>query len=238
VLAQAEEIQLAKYISSKAPLFYRNLSNIVADMSDSRHFGSVIKETLSRIPSDESFRESHFCEIVSGVFAEEVMGLTRIYSKLTLLTAENANAYKMDLVLCRPDANPVEFVFGEVKSSCKQTKPANHHKSCFADLFVSFNGYDSGDMEFDLTSARDRVEALLTQQRDKVRKALLPYGDRILSYAGFVVIDSSTFDHDESKVLATRKNNKAFDIELLCVDTLKDTGYLTYSILETQLKAF
>jgi len=139
-------MELSKYISSKAPLFYRNLSNIVADMSDSRHFGSVIKETLSRIPSAESFRESHFCEIISGVFAEEVMGITRIYSKLTLLTAENANAFKMDLVLCNPEANPVEFVFGEVKSSCKQTTPANHDKSCFADLFTSFNGYLSADL--------------------------------------------------------------------------------------------
>jgi len=207
-------------------------------MSDSQHFGAVIRETLSRIPSAESFRESHFCEIVSGIFAEEVMGLTRIYSKLTLLTAENANAYKMDLVLCRPAANPVEFVFAEVKSSCKDTIPANHDKSCFADLFTSFNGYLSADLEFDLTSARDQVEALPSEYRSKVRRALLPYGSRVLTYAGFVVIDSSTFDPLESRILATRKNKKEFDVDLLCIETLRDVSHTTYSILEKQLESF
>jgi len=76
------------------------------------------------------------------------------------------------------------------------------------------------------------------QYRDKVRKALLPYGDKVLSYAGFVVIDSSTFNQAESKILATRKNKKTFDVELLCVETLKVVGHSTYSILEAQLKTF
>jgi len=234
VLSAKEELQLAKYISSKAPLFYRNLSNIVSAMQDSQHFGAVIKETLSKIPESESFRESHFCEIVAGVFAEETMGLTRLYSKLSLLTSENANAYKMDLVLYRPNTDPVEFIFGEVKSSCKTDVPAKHHQSCFSDLFTSFNGYLAADLEFDLTAARDRVEEL----PPLVKNALLPYGERVISYAGFVVIDAATFDPTEVKVLATRKNAKTFDVDLLGVETLKDVSHLTYSILDKQKEAF
>lgn len=237
-LGQAEQMELAKYVASKAPLFYRDLVKIASDMSASQHFGEVVKDTLAKIPKSESFRESHFCEIVSGIFAEEKLGLTRIYSKLTLLTAENANAYKMDLVLCRTETDPVQFVFSEVKSSCKENIPAGHDKSCFVDLFRSFNEYKEADLRFDMTAARDRIEALSPDQRDKVKKALLPYGDRELRYAGFIVIDSSTFDQAESELLAKRTNAKEFDVDLLCIETLKDVSHETYARLDRQLEAF
>jgi len=233
-----DQILLAKYISSKAPLFYRNLDKIASEMASSQHFGAVIKETLARIPIEPSYRESHFCEIVSGIFAEEVVGLKRIYSKLTLLSAENSNAYKMDLVLFRPNTDPLEFVFGEVKSSHKTSIPPNHHKSCFADLFNSFNGYKAADLNFDLGAAQDHVEALPSDEREKVKAALRPYGNRIVTYAGYIVIDSSTFLIEEAKVLGTRKNDKEFDVDLICVETLKDVSSGTFSILDQQLKAF
>jgi len=237
-LSQAEKVAMAKYVASKAPLFYRDLAKIASDMSESQHFGAVIKDTLAKIPKSETFRESHFCEIVSGIFAEEKLGLTRIYSKLTLLTAENANAYKMDLVLCRPETNPVQFVFGEVKSSCKKEAPAGHDKSCFVDLFRSFNEYNEADLQFDLTAARDRIEALPPDQKEKVKKALLPYGDRELRYAGFIVIDSNTFDQAEAEILAKRTNTKEFDVDLLCIETLQSISHDTYDRLDKQFEAF
>lgn len=237
-LNKAEELKLAKYVASKAPLFYRDVAKIAADLADSGHFGAVMKDTLAKIPKSLSFRESHFCEIFSGIFADEVLQLTRIYSKLTLLTAENANAFKMDLVLCNPETDPVQLVFAEVKSSPKADVPAGHDKSCFSDLFNSFNKYMEADLQFDLTAARDRIEALPAAQRDRIKKALLPYGSRDLRYAGFIVIDSGTFDQSESEILATRNNAKTFEVDLLCVESLQDVSHETYAHLDKQYEAF
>ena len=52
------------------------------------------------------------------------------------------------------------------------------------------------------------------------------------------MIDASTVDLSEVKVLATRKNSKTFDVDLLGVETLRDVSHLTYSILDKQKEAF
>lgn len=228
-------VVLSDYVANRAPLFYRRLERVIEDLKAGL-FLSAFRDTLAKLPSAESFQESHFGEILAGLFAEEIGGLKRIYSKLSLLTAQNANAFKMDLLLCNSATVPIEFVFGEVKSSAKSLSdglPVGHDKSCYASLFDSFNKYGEEDLEFDITAARDNLEILDPAEAQRIKTALLPYADRRVKYAGFVVIDQATHAENEANVLATRRNKKEFDVELICIESLKNTIDDAYAKLKT-----
>lgn len=234
IMKHANKDSLDKYIADRAPLFYRDIDNIHRSMQDG-FFLTPIKETLSKLPTSKSFQESHFGEITTGIFAEEVMGLRKLYSKLSLLSAENSNAYKMDLVLYNPDSDPLEFVFGEVKSSPKtalQGFPAGHDKSCFADIFNSLNHYASSDLEFDLTAAKDHIDSLPIEEKTRVRNALKPYSNSVVKYAGFAVIDSTTRHDGEISLLAKRKNKKDFEVDVICVEAFPEVAESVYKRLE------
>jgi hypothetical protein len=234
LVASQNGTNLASYVADKAPLFYRDHAKI-SDTLGSGFFISAIKETLIRLPTSKSFQESHFGEIVTAIFAEEVIGLKKLYSKLSLLTSENSNAYKMDLVLYKIDNNSVEFVFGEVKSSPKVASngcPVGHDKSCYADIFNSLNGYSDEDLQFDLSAVRDQLDKLPEGDRVLIRKALMPYANPKITYAGFAIIDSSTRHDDEMRVLCTRKNKKAFDIDVICVERYPDVASGVFKTLE------
>jgi len=234
ILANGSVHALHDYISDRAPLFYRPLEAIVADLK-AGYFLTAVKTTLAKLPTAQSFQESHFGEIVAAIFAEEVMGLRRLYSKLSMLTAENANGYKMDLVMYDPSSDPLRFVFGEVKCSPKNAAdglPSKHDQSCFADLFASFNKYSVADHSFDLTAARDNLGNIPEGDRQRVRAALMPYSGTKTSYAGFVIIDASTYAVDEAQILRTRKNKKAFEVDLLCVETFPAVAQSVYTSLQ------
>ncbi|MFN8007524.1 MAG: Hachiman antiphage defense system protein HamA [Terriglobia bacterium] len=226
--------ELAVYLADRMPFFYREPSKIIEALS-SQYFVSTVKETLARLPDSATFQESHFAEISSAIFCEEVLGLKRLYSKLSLLTAENTNPHKMDILFCNPCVDPVEFILCEVKSSMKcaaEGLPPGHDKSCFADLFRSFNKYQEKDLEFDLAAAKDRIEVLPTSQRNKILSSLEPYAERSLKYAGFIVIDSGTKDDSEINILGTRKNDKKFDVDLVSVESLRNVAERSYQILK------
>ena len=231
--------KLEDYISEKAPLFYRPLNAIIDDLK-AGFFMTAMKSTLAKLPTSKSFQESHFGEIVAGVFAEEVIGLRRLYSKLTLLTSENANAYKMDLVMYDPTSSPIRFVFGEVKCSPKSAHdgmPAKHDGSCFADIFKSMNNYTETDLRFDLTAARDNIHNIPKEDQEKVRAALMPYSGAVFGFAGFVVIDTSTYSLGEAQVLRTRKNTKEFEIDLVCLESFSIVAEKVYDSLNWHLKS-
>ncbi len=231
VIPIKDGLDLAKYVADRAPLFYREPQKISEQLADG-YFLSTVKAALGRLPTADSFQNSHFAEIASGIFAEEVMDLSLLYSKLSLLTAENANAFKMDLVLFDPKPDPIEFVFGEVKSSTKSSAPARHDRGCYADLFNTFSEYGERDLEFDLAAARDRIAQLPTELQARLRAALLPYSGTKIRYAGFVVVDSATYSQSEVKMLSTRQHSKTFDVDLICVESLGSVSQQTYQILE------
>ena len=229
----APQFCIDQYIADRAPYFYRSLDAILRDFR-SGLFLTAIQSTLSRLPTSKSFQESHFGEIVAGIFCQEILELRLLYSKLSLLTAENSNAYKMDLVMYKPSSNPLEFTFGEVKSSPKMAGnglPANHHKSCFADLFNTMNHYKLGDQKFDLTAARDNIQQIPEPDREMVRVALLPYSNSVISYAGFVVIDNSTFSESEAQVLRTRRNSRDFEVDLICLESFPQVAQTVFESL-------
>ncbi|MEM9280476.1 MAG: Hachiman antiphage defense system protein HamA [Verrucomicrobiota bacterium] len=235
LLENNANLNLAAYVADRAPLFYRSLESVIQDLRDG-FFLTAMQSTLARMPTAESFRESHFGEIAAAIFAEEVLGLRKLYSKLSLLTAENSNAYKMDLLLYDPNKEPIEFVFGEVKSSPKHESdglPARHDKSCYADLFNSIRKYNSTDQSYDLAAARDNLSKLPQTEQQKVRAALLPYSGATTAYAGFLVIDQSTFDLEEAQVLRTRRSKTELEIDLICVESYSTTAAAVYEQLDS-----
>lgn len=218
-------------MADRAPLFYRSPDRI-ADLLHEGYFRTAFREALQRLPTSAHFRDSHFAEILSALVAQELLGWRLIYSKLRLLTAENANAYKMDLVFFDPNQTEPTLVLGEVKSSMKSAIPANHHKSCYPSLFESLRTYSDTDLAYDLTAARDNLDSLPHDERQVVRDALLPYARPRTMYAGFSVIDTETRSENETAMLATRSSTKVFDIDLLCVEEIASVSESTYAILE------
>lgn len=220
---QHETGRLADFLSDCAPRFYRD-PGAMAQRLDDGYYLTAIKEALERLPKARNFQESHLAEIIACLFAEEVLKLRLLYSKLAQLSAENSNAYKIDLLLYDPAVDPVRFVFGEVKSSVKQNSPDQstinaHSKSCYADIFNSLRKYSEEDVSFDLTSARDRIEKISNKrEREKIRQALLPYQPKDVTYAAFAVIDQSTYGEADTDVLGRRKSNKVFDVDVICVE--------------------
>jgi len=234
ILKQSDPYKLADFVADKAPFYYREFDKIIESMQ-SGFFLTAIKETLKKLPSSDHFKSSHFGEILSSIFVEEVLGLTKLYCKLSLNTTENQNAYKMDLLCYKPYSNPVEFVFCEVKSSPKHSTdgmPPGHDKSCYADIFNSLRTYNEGDKQFDLTVLKDNLDIDDPTEKERVRKSLLPYSDKIVGYVAIAIIDESTYVVDEVPILATRKSSKKFDVEVLCVESYKEVSGEVYSILE------
>jgi len=230
LIENIENYNLASYVSDRAPYYYRKMSDFIESIEDGL-FITSIKETLLRLPTSDKFKESHFGEMLSSIFIEDIMQLKIIYSKLALLTSQNANAFKMDLILYNPKSNPLEIIMGEVKSSPKNVPPANHNRSIFPDLFTSFNQYQEDDLQFDLAAAKDQLKGKDPEEIKRIRSALLPYSDKIIKYAGFVVIDNSTYEIDEVRLLQTRQNNKDFDVDIICVESYQNVAHSTYGIL-------
>jgi hypothetical protein len=204
---------------------------------------TAFKESLAKIPTAANFQSSHFGEIAACLFAEDVLGFKRIYSKLSTLTAENANGFKMDLLLYDPATDPIELILGEVKSSEKvaAAAPAKHDRGCYAKLFNSLREYGSTDMEFDLAAVKDNLHLIPEPNRSRLRAALKPYTNPKIRYAGFVVIDDGTFNLEEAALLGTRRSNKTFDVDLIGVDGYAKNASSAYerltSVLESVRKA-
>lgn len=226
---------LIEYLSDRTPSFYRNFKKLSEDLKDGFYISSF-KQTLARLPNHEHFQSSHFGEISASVFVEEVLGIKKIYSKLSLNTTENQNAYKMDLVCFVPGSDPMEFVFCEVKSSNKHKKdgfPAGHDKSCYADIFNSLKKYNKVDLDFDLTAIKDNLDSITEPDRANIRRSLIPYSPRKINYKGIAVIDLSTIHEEECNVLCKRKSDKEFDVEVVGIEDFKKVAEGVYQKLES-----
>ena len=229
-----DDILIDQYIADKAPLFYRQLNKVIESLQDEALLTSV-RETLAKLPTSETFQNSHFGEILAGLFCQDILQLKKIYSKLSLLTAENANAYKMDLVLYDPKTEPIEIYFGEVKFSPKVPEngnPVKHDESCFKSLFDSFNSYTITSQDFDFAAAKDHLAHLPENDRNRLKDVLKPYSKKIYHYLGFTIIDTATLNDGEISVLATRENKKEFTVDVICLDQLPDTVRTVYQQLE------
>lgn len=232
-------LKLEKLLFDRTPLFYRRPEQILDRLKDG-YFATAFSETLHMLPNSTHFRQSHMGEILAMLFAEEVMGLRQIYSKLSSLSTQNSNAFKMDLVMYDPATRPVDIVFGEVKCSDKFSQdgnPVGHDKSCFSSLFESVNSYGESDQAYDLTAARDNLHTLPVDERERVRESLKPYSNANIRTVGIVVIDNTTYHDEEVSILATRKNKKTFDVDVVAVERFGNLADTVFSKLEELRKA-
>jgi hypothetical protein len=115
---------LPRYAAGKISYYYRIPKNIGADFAAEHDAIEMIQSLLHRLPTQDKFRNSHFGEIMCAVYMQEALGLKRLYSKLTLLTAENTNAHKMDAFFVDLSTTPYTYVAVEAKSSIQPTSPA------------------------------------------------------------------------------------------------------------------
>jgi len=234
IVRAADDLVLENYMADRVPLYYRAPEDIAKDL-DRGYFTQAIADTLGRLPKAKEFRDSHFGELLAAEFAVAAMGLRLLYTKVRLLTAENANAYKMDVVMYDPEPDEIELVLLEVKASIKQpskTKAARHDKSIYSSLFSSLNKYGKEDLRYDLTAARDRLTEVAQEDRHRVELALSKYGGPTVRYAGVCSIDIGTYVQDEAAMLATRKNEKTLDVDLVCVAEFAQVIEKTFTRLE------
>lgn len=205
-------------MAERIPTYYRDPAHIAADLAQG-YFLRAVADTLARLPTAENFRDSHFGELLASEFALAAMGLRLLYSKLRLLTAENANAYKMDIMMYDPSVEPIELVLLEVKSSVKiaTDEPPGHDKSIYSSLFDSLREYAKADLSYDLTAARDRMGELPEDDRDRLAREFAKYGGPTVRHAGVCSIDVATHLDSEASLLSTRRSDKTFEVDVLCV---------------------
>jgi hypothetical protein len=222
VASANDKHKLHRLLADRTPLFYREPDHIIERIKEG-YCTTAFREALLKLPTIESFQESHLGEIAACLFAEDVLGMTRLYSKLSFLSAQNTNAYKMDLVLCDFSSNSPEFVFCEVKTSTKSsegTEEPFHENSCFANIFRSLMKYEDDDVEFDLTAIGEHLNSVPPEHQKAVREALRPYASRVVRYAAFAIIDTSTRRDGEMRMLATRSSKTPFNVDVICIETL------------------
>jgi hypothetical protein len=200
-----------------------------------------MQDLYRHLPTHQWFQKSHFAEILAAIFAEEQLDWCPLYSKLSVLTAENANANKMDILMYVPGTAPLNFVFIEIKSShrmCLTKRRAYHNSGCYRDLFISLDEYSESDKKFDLDAITTNIDQVREQDRDAVQNALIPYGHKIVTYAGFCVIDASTSDDGEIQFLATEPHPKPIEVDVVAIDNLPKLSGDTWARLDRIRRAY
>ena len=109
---------------------------------------------FSQAPTIPKFQNSHSGEILSSVYLEKVLGYRRLYSKLTMTTAENTNVHKMDGFFVKTDKDPYHYLFVEGKTSVHPTGSSTfkgHRYGLLKQMVRSIGKYVPGDERFDFT---------------------------------------------------------------------------------------
>jgi hypothetical protein len=97
---EANGYRLARYMADRAPSFYYDPRHIIKKIQLG-YIGTAMEDVYRRLPTSKWFQQSHFAEILASIFAEEYIGWRPIYSKLSILSTENSNAYTNRAWPCR-----------------------------------------------------------------------------------------------------------------------------------------
>ncbi len=104
---------LKKLMSGELPYHYRTVDGIVSDFALGYHALEALLAMASTLPTVTSFRQSDCGEILAAHFVEQEMGYRRLYSKLTMLTSQNTNAWTRFFL--NLNASPFQYHFVEAK---------------------------------------------------------------------------------------------------------------------------
>lgn len=215
--------QLAKVVAGQIPYFYRQPEKIAADFAARHDALEMIYDLTTKVPTSTKFQNSHFGEILSALYLEDVLQLRRLYCKLTLLTAENTNAHKMDGLFVDTSTIPFSYFWVEAKTSILPTNKTafnGHRHGILKQLIQSLDGYDEQDQRFDFVAIRDNLDSAFNpSEAAQIKNDLTPPGPTI-SYLGMAAINDSTISKEDDDWILSTSCKRTFTFRGLTVTNL------------------
>lgn len=230
---------LHRFLSGQLPYYYRSPEKIAEDFRSRRDALDMTADLVVKLPRTDKFQQSHCGEILCSLYLEHVLHLRRLYSKLTLTTAEDVNVHKMDAFFVDTKQTPYVYYAVEAKSSVMPTsstkKFRGHRYGILRQLITSLDGYGTWDLRFDLTAIRDNLESTFTPDESKViRNDLVPPGPEHLVHLGMAAVNNSTVTQDDDDYILTTPCSKEFNYRALVV---ADLASLAQQAFATMLSA-
>lgn len=225
---------LIHFLSGQLPYFYREPARIAADFASRHHALEMIADIATRLPFRDKFQQSHCGEILAALFLENVLGLTRLYCKLSLTTAENTNVHKMDGFFADLRKAPYMYYAVEAKCSIQPTgssRFSGHRYGILSQLLASLDSYTTWDKRFDLSLIRDHLETnnFTEQQQRTIRGDLIPPGPKNLIYLGIASINQSTVCEADDDYILCSPCSEDFQFYSVVVTELKDIAKSSYA---------
>lgn len=214
---------LSRYIGGKIPYFYREPEKIGEDFGAGHDAIEMLLSLFATIPTTPKFQNSHCGEIISSLYLEEVLGYRKLYSKLTLTTAENTNVHKMDAFFVKIDKEN-EYLLVEAKSSIiptETTKFSGHRHGILKQMLGSIGEYTKGDERFDFTRIRDNLgKDFSEEEAKKIKKDLIPPGPIKCSFLGVATVNASTIDAKDDDYILSQSCENSFNFAAVVVNDL------------------
>lgn len=225
---------LVHHLSGQLPYFYRAPADIAAEIVARHHALEVLSDAVIRMPTSPKFQQSHCGEILATLFLEDILGLTRLYCKLSLKTAENSNVHKMDGFFVDLRKSPFEYYAVEAKCSILPTQKSRfsgHRFGILKQLVSSLNSYESQDRRFDLSLIRDHLETpnFTRDQQKEIQRDLVPPGPRNLLYLGIASINKSTVNTEDDDYILSEPCSRNFSFYCIAVSDLKKLAESSYA---------
>ena len=217
---------LVHLLSGQLPYFYREPAKLAADFAARHNALEMIADLAIKLPSSNKFQRSHCGEILAALFLEDVLGLTRLYCKLSLVTAENSNVHMMDGFFVDLRKTPYTYYAVEAKCSIQPTgtsRFSGHRYGILRQLIQSLDSYTTLDKRFDLSLVRDHLETnnFSVQQQTTIRRDLVPPGPKNFVYLGMASINQSTISTADDDYVLTAPCSAKFQFYSVAVSDLE-----------------
>lgn len=230
----APQMSLSRLLAGQIPYYYREPRRIGDDFSARHDALSSIVDLAIKAPTTPKFQYSHCGEILASLFVEEVLGWRRLYSKLTLTTAENTNVHKMDGFFVDTTTAPYTYIAVEAKTSIQPTPSTpfrGHRHGILKYMVESLENYGDIDQRFDFTVIRDRLEEDIfsVEERRVIKKDLVPPGPTLLNRLGVATINSSTVRAADDDFILSTTCTTPFQYRALVVTDLSALAEKAYA---------
>lgn len=230
-------LPLAHHLAGQLPYFYRDPQKLAkefaAEMAKRRNALDLLYDLTVKMPTTAKFRQSHCGEILSALFLEEVLHLRRLMCKLTLTTAEDTNAHKMDGFFVDTSTDPLTFYAVEAKSSILptvSTAARGHRYGILRQMISSLENYGAVDERFDFTTIRDNLEESFdAAERKAIMSELFPPGPKSLVRLGIAVINECTVDQKDDDYILTESCAVDFTFRAVTVTDLSGLSEAAYA---------
>lgn len=221
----AGENDLTHFVAGQLPYYYREPEKIAADFARRHNALDLITDLAIKAPTTSKFQQSHCGEIFCALYVEKVLGFRRLYSKLTLTTAEDTNVHKMDAFFVDTSTSPFTYLEVEAKSSILPTEKSpfkGHRHGILSKMIESFEAYDPSDERFDFTAIRDNLERsnFTPKEAEQICNDLVPPGPQKLVRMGMATINEATICSEDDDFILTAPCKKSFNYRALIVADL------------------